>query len=111
LSRFTNVFMVFYIEEPIFHDFDDSLIINLSKENVFVVIPHLKSGKFDQSIDQRQEALLKNLFKALNLNDYIFWYYTPMALSFTSSFNPDVVVYDCMDELSAFKFAPASLKQ
>src|SRR6185503_16295895 len=34
---------------------------------------------------------------------------TPMALSFTDHFNPVASVYDCMDELSAFKGAHSDL--
>ena len=39
----------------------------------------------------------------------IIWYYTPMALNFTSKIEAQVVVFDSMDELSAFKYAPADL--
>ena len=111
LSRFAKVYRLFYVEEPIFHEQDDTIIITLTKENVFVVVPHLKQGTNSESIEKRQEKLLQQLFKSIGLNNYIFWYYTPMALAFTSAFNPELVIYDCMDELSAFKFAPASLKQ
>jgi UDP-galactopyranose mutase len=38
-----------------------------------------------------------------------FWYYTPMALGFSGHIEPDYIIYDCMDELSAFRFAPAAL--
>ena len=31
------------------------------------------------------------------------WYYTPMALAFTDHLRPAAIVYDCMDELSAFR--------
>jgi len=41
--------------------------------------------------------------------NYFSWYYTPMALPFTDHLTPELVVYDCMDELSAFKFAPPEL--
>jgi UDP-galactopyranose mutase len=34
-----------------------------------------------------------------------------MALPFTNHLNPELVIYDCMDELSAFKFAPPELLQ
>src|SRR5690606_31255221 len=37
------------------------------------------------------------------------WYYTPMALRFTDHLDASTVVYDCMDELSAFRFAPPEL--
>ena len=38
------------------------------------------------------------------------WYYTPMALAFTRHLEPAAVVYDCMDELSAFAGAPPALR-
>jgi len=44
-----------------------------------------------------------------NLADWIFWYYTPMALQFSNHFSAALTVFDCMDELSAFDFAPAEL--
>jgi glycosyltransferase involved in cell wall biosynthesis len=39
----------------------------------------------------------------------IAWFYTPMALEFAGHLAPDVTVYDCMDELSAFRGAPPGL--
>jgi glycosyltransferase involved in cell wall biosynthesis len=44
------------------------------------------------------------------LTSYGFWYYTPMALEFSRGYEPELTVFDCMDELSAFKFAPEALK-
>ena len=38
------------------------------------------------------------------------WYYTPMARSFTNHLQASAIVYDCMDELSLFKDAPAAMK-
>ena len=37
------------------------------------------------------------------------WFYTPMALPLMQGLSPDIVVFDCMDELGAFKGAPARL--
>src|SRR5581483_7979283 len=38
------------------------------------------------------------------------WFYTPMpAPIMLGAFDEDAVVYDCMDELSAFRYAPPSL--
>ena len=34
-----------------------------------------------------------------------------MAIPFTDHLTPELVVYDCMDELAAFKFAPVALKE
>jgi UDP-galactopyranose mutase len=47
----------------------------------------------------------------MNVRRYAAWYYTPMALLISDHLQPEVTIYDCMDELSAFKFAPQALKQ
>jgi len=39
----------------------------------------------------------------------IAWYYTPMMLPFSRHIDADVTVFDAMDELSKFKFAPTML--
>jgi len=51
------------------------------------------------------------LFNDNSIREYEFWYYTPMALSFTSQFSPVDAIYDCMDELSAFKGAHSRLQE
>ncbi|MEJ7616524.1 MAG: glycosyltransferase [Pyrinomonadaceae bacterium] len=57
------------------------------------------------------QALIINLVDEHSINDYVLWYYTPMALGWTRQLNPLAVVYDCMDELSAFKNAPIALRE
>jgi len=44
-----------------------------------------------------------------DLQSYLLWYYTPMALPFTRHLAPAAIVYDCMDELSGFKGAPTEM--
>jgi hypothetical protein len=39
------------------------------------------------------------------------WYYTPMALPWTTQVRASAIVYDCMDELSGFKFAPPDIHE
>jgi hypothetical protein len=38
------------------------------------------------------------------------WLYTPMMLSLTDALPGATVVYDCMDELAAFDFAPPAMR-
>jgi glycosyltransferase involved in cell wall biosynthesis len=111
LSRFANHSRVFFIEEPIFHEADDKLHINETVKNVYVVVPHFKHGYSENEIINRQKEMLKDLFSVMEINQYFSWYYTPMALPFTDHLEPKMIVYDCMDELSAFKFAPVALKE
>jgi glycosyltransferase involved in cell wall biosynthesis len=109
LSRFSKHQRVFFIEEPIFYDGEDKLQIENYNENLFVVTPYIKSGLTEEEVYKRQRKFINNLLTNMNIEKYFSWYYTPMALPFTDHLEPEVIVYDCMDELSAFKFAPPQL--
>ncbi|MBT1698367.1 glycosyltransferase [Fulvivirgaceae bacterium PWU4] len=110
LSRFARHFKVYFIEEPLFDASADYLDISTPAENLWVVVPHLREGLRDDAAIAHQKELISGLFIERNITDYIFWYYTPMMLNVSDQFNPAMTIYDCMDELSAFKFAPQCLK-
>ncbi|MFC7737652.1 glycosyltransferase [Roseomonas sp. GCM10028921] len=60
------------------------------------------------SVERIQRALLDLLLAEEGQPDLV-WYYTPLAQSFAGHLTPRLVVYDCMDELSAFKDASPGL--
>jgi glycosyltransferase involved in cell wall biosynthesis len=111
LTRFSEIFSTYFLEEPI-HDAEDEAYLHLSKRlpNLWVVVPHIQAGlsKADEKLVMKQ--LMDKFMENEDGDDFLFWYYTPMALSFTEQLNPALTVYDCMDELSLFKNAPAELK-
>lgn len=111
LSRFSKHQRVFFIEEPIFHEGEDKVHIEHYNENLFVVTPHYKGGLSEEEVLKKQQKFISNLLTNMKVNRFFSWYYTPMALPFTEHLNPELVIYDCMDELSAFKFAPPQLTQ
>ena len=111
LSRFAKHMRVFFIEEPIFHDAEDKLHIEEPMQNVYVVVPHFQHGCNEQEVLAKQKEMVNNLFTLMEITNYFSWYYTPMALPFSDHLQPKIVVYDCMDELSAFKFAPPALTE
>lgn len=111
LSRFARNIPVYYVEEPFFDAHDDYYTITETKENVRVVNFHLKGSNHENDITDRQRKLVTDLFKKEGISSYILWYYTPMALLLSNHLKPKMIVYDCMDELSAFKFAPPILKE
>jgi UDP-galactopyranose mutase len=77
---------------------------------VHIVVPQLPDGlRSEIAINAVMKEMTRQLFWEHEIEEYIFWYYTPMALSFTDHFKPLVSVYDCMDELSAFKGASSYL--
>src|SRR4028119_779188 len=112
LTRCTKGRRVFFIEEPMFSpDAVGRLDVTQHKSGVWVVVPYLQEGLSPDAIASAQKVLLDSLFAEHHIDQYICWYYTPMAVSFTQHLKPLAVVYDCMDELSAFKGASPALKE
>ena len=101
---------LYFFEEPVYEDnIVPRLDIQTSK-GVHVTVPHLPTGIDERTASAAQLALLEELMARHHIGPFIAWYYTPMALPFSQHLAPAAVVYDCMDELSSFKGAPAVLK-
>jgi UDP-galactopyranose mutase len=113
LSRFATRFNVFFVEEPYWDatTSEGNLALTLQEDSLWVVTPHLPAGINEEEANRLQRKMLDKLIKTCKNNDLLFWYYTPMALSFSGHLTPGLVVYDCMDELAAFKNAPQKLKE
>ena len=110
LTRCARERRVFFIEEPIFGNGSMRLDMREAEAGVHVVVPHLPEGlRSEIAINAVMREMLRQMFIDHDINEYVFWYYTPMALSFTEHFKPVASVYDCMDELSAFKGANSKL--
>lgn len=113
MSRFAkHNYAVSVIEEPIF-DSDKPYLEKINKDqNLQIIVPHLPSSLTEEEITKEQGLLLQEWFEEKGIEDYIAWYYTPMSFAFGETLPaPVITIYDCMDELSAFKNAPASLKE
>lgn len=112
LSRCARDRRVFFVEEPILGS-DSDVRLDLSERDcgVTVAVPHLPDGLADEEVVRAQRALVDELLLDGGLSDYVVWYYAPMALAFADHLRPRATVFDCMDELSAFKNAPAALRQ
>jgi UDP-galactopyranose mutase len=111
MSRFARKHCVIYWEEPISGEDQSgpSLSIEICKKSgVSIATPVLPAGL---SGPERQAALKQLLDTALagEGGDIIAWYYTPMMREFSRHLEAACTVYDCMDELSNFKFAPLEL--
>jgi hypothetical protein len=116
MTRAAKKSRVFYFEEPVYTSFPDKLKVHVDPVNqVTVVTPELEEGEVyivnekELTVEDRIARLLDQLIQMYKIKDFVSWYYAPMALSFTQHLKPRAVVYDCMDELSAFKFAPPEL--
>jgi UDP-galactopyranose mutase len=110
LTRCARERRVFFVEEPIYDNGSMRLDMREADAGVRVVVPHLPDGlRSEIAINAVMQEMLRQMFFDHEINEYVFWYYTPMALNFTHHFKPLVSVYDCMDELSAFKDAHSKL--
>jgi glycosyltransferase involved in cell wall biosynthesis len=71
---------------------------------------HWENGDF---IDRERRRLLREFLAAdyeRRFKDPVLWFYDPMAVTaFAGHLGERAIVYDCMDELSQFKGAPAAL--
>ncbi|MGG6293893.1 glycosyltransferase family 1 protein [Leptolyngbya sp. AN02str] len=111
LSRCAQIRRVFVVEEP-FTSSDTTCRLDISKREsgVWVVVPYLPIGLNEEDSIQCQQQLVEQLFCEAQIQSPILWYYTPMAVPFTQQLDASAVVYDCMDELSAFKGAHPQLR-
>ena len=112
MSRFSREMDVIFWEEPVEVGARETAYLQVREaedaSNVRIVVPHLPQGVPEDA----REAALKRLLEAHLASvrgTLIAWYYTPMMLTFSRDIEADVTVFDAMDELSMFKFAPAKL--
>ncbi|WP_338875607.1 glycosyltransferase family 1 protein [Spirosoma sp. SC4-14] len=108
LTRATKNYRVWVLEEPIW-DSDFRLNVCQQMDQLTVLVPHLPHGTSPTDAIELQRQLLDQFLRAERIEKYIAWYYTPMALLFSDHLRPNLTVYDCMDELSAFLGAPPQL--
>ena len=106
LNEATASYRVYFIEEPEFAPVAAHFRMRVAPSGVTVLTP-VFDFECDHSHEQR--LLVAGLQRSLGDGALVHWFYTPMALRFVSGLPHDLCVYDCMDELSAFRFAPPDL--
>jgi len=112
LSRFAHSMRVFFWEEPSFADVArPTLDVTVTEEAVTVLQPRLPRGLDETAATLAEKALLDGLLRSERVTDPVLWYYTPMALAFSGHLRGHPIVYDCMDELSLFRGAPAAMRE
>ena len=111
MSRFARKRRVFFCEEPVFEDVEPHLrVFVCPNTSVSVNTPVLPRGLTQHEITIYQKILLAKMLTDNSITDFVAWYYTPMAMEFSSCPQPGVTVYDCMDELSAFAGAAPAMR-
>jgi len=121
LSRFARSRAVLFVEEPVFVDDlgAPGLDVTSPCAHLHRVVPRLpdrlRASSFEAAMAVR--SLVRQLTSdggaLTGMFDHpVQWFYTPLpAPVMVDAFNERGVVYDCMDELSQFRFAPPELVQ
>jgi len=109
LGRFSKRHNVLFVEEPIYDDGEPRFVVTSKSDGLKVAVPHLPHGTDVTATDTLMRQLLDRLIREQGIENFVAWYYTPMMLGWNDHLRPLAVVYDCMDELSAFKNAPPEL--
>jgi glycosyltransferase involved in cell wall biosynthesis len=121
LSRLSRRHKILFIEGPILHDNEEPPAYELRpvKEypNITVMRTHFPASRFSNGawVDAERLRLLKDATNGPlrgHFDGPVQWFYDPMAAPcFIGKIGERAVVYDCMDELSQFKFAPPEIVQ
>lgn len=110
MTRLADSFDVLYWEEP--REETDCTTARIEREQlgegIERLVPVLPAGLGEAARDAQLAGLLEDVLADIT-GPRIFWYYTPMMLGFSAAAQADQVVYDCMDELANFAFAPADI--
>jgi UDP-galactopyranose mutase len=112
MNRFSRSRQIYFFEEFIptdhhspyleYHPFEGTEVVSLRPR-----IPH------DWDETRRNAGLRQLLDLMLRVNGItkpILWFYSPLMYEFARDVDAAAIVYDCMDELANFRFAPPGLK-
>ncbi len=110
LTRAAAHSRVFFIEEPVFENVKAAEFrLETQQGGVVVATPVVPAESSSEGVVDLQRALIDKLIAQHGIQQFTCWYYTPMAILFTDHLKPDVTIYDCMDQLSAFQGAPPAM--
>ena len=111
MARFAGDYRLFFWEEAIptdhhlpyleFHAFEGTTVQSIRPR-----VPALWSPA-DQA--RALSRLLDQMMGLAGIHRPVLWFYTPMMWPMAAHVDAAAVVYDCMDELSAFRFAPPEM--
>ena len=111
MSRCAKDMPVLFWEEPMLASpGKEGLVLSKRQDNLTIATPHVSGDWTPEQVDAAQREMLDCLMIEQNIQQHVSWYYTPMSLRFSDHLRPAATVYDCMDELSAFKGASPLLR-
>lgn len=108
MARAARETRVWFVEEPVSGP-RPLLRRHVTPEGVRVCVPEVPPGLGADGAETVVAGLIAELAREEDLTGATVWLYTPMMLPLAELLNPRVCVYDCMDELAAFRAAPPGI--
>jgi glycosyltransferase involved in cell wall biosynthesis len=107
ISRLSKDKNILFIEEPIPYTSENKGTVHeiTISSNITVVQPFIST----ETMIEELSTLLKNYRDLGRIKKPITWFYSAIFAPVLDTLPSKLVVYDCMDELAAFKNAPAEL--
>jgi glycosyltransferase involved in cell wall biosynthesis len=109
MARFAREREVYFVEEYVADASVQWMEIRRVNRSLSIVTPHIVPPSSPEAAVRSQRDLVDELMATTRTDDFVAWYYTPMALPFTRHLNPVATIYDCMDELTGFLGCPPEL--
>jgi UDP-galactopyranose mutase len=111
MTRLARRRPVLFVEEPVVTDGPPRLDVREIAPKLRVATPRVRASGPGFGSDQHAELLplLRSHLESNGWSRFAAWLYTPMAVRVARALQPGAIVYDCMDELSAFRMAPPDL--
>ncbi len=107
LSRLARRHPILYIEEPL--PGPRGWTTSQPAPGVTVARPSVGTSSPGEDTDRVMAEMVRDIVSANAFEQAVAWVYTPMAEPLVDAFEPALVIYDCMDELSLFLGAPPEL--
>ncbi|WP_162301445.1 glycosyltransferase [Cognatilysobacter segetis] len=116
-SRLARQHAVLFIEDPVIAEGEPRLAIDEPYPNLVRIVPQIPQhlavdADHDAEIflPQIKRALREHPLLAGRFDNAVHWFYSPMpAPGYMGQLGTVGVVYDCMDELANFRFAPPDI--
>lgn len=109
MARFARHYDVVFFEEAVHDCTDPRLEVREVAAGLQVMVPHVPASC--AATEATIKAMLEAYIRTGERDPSILWYYTPMSVPLSEQLARRLVVYDCMDELSAFRGAPPQMLQ
>ena len=110
MSRFARDRRVLFFEEPITGPTlgapSTPRVPNLS-----VIVPHFPPDLPASDMEATHRRLFVEALDRCDVREHVLWFFTPLPVRVPPLALASSIVYDCMDELAAFKDAPRELAQ